>query len=102
MMLPGNGCPLSGSISVIGLPLESVKPEKLPVLQGTGATVGLSRSCTELPREVSYEKKKNVLFRPSYIFGIQTGPPMVPPGKCWMPVCRALEKKLRARNQGVE
>ena len=63
-MLPGNGWPLLGSTSVTGLPLESVSPEKLPVLHGPGATVGFNLSCTELPREVSYEKKKNVLLRP--------------------------------------
>jgi len=41
------------------------KPEKSPVLQGVGATVGFNLSWSALPREVSKEKKKKVLFRPS-------------------------------------
>ena len=38
--------------------------EKSPVLQGVGVTVGFNLSWSALPREVSYEKKKKVLFRP--------------------------------------
>src|SRR5262249_44915676 len=98
MRLPGNGVLSFGS----RITSRGARAEKSPARQPGKGTVGF-RSCSiALPREVSKEKKKKLLFLPSSIFGSQTGPPTGAPGAWFTPGGRAGEKGLRARNQGLE
>src|SRR5450756_630006 len=97
MMLPGNACPVVGSfMTVPGSWLE-----KLPVRHASSGTVGFRLFCTVLPRDVSNEKKKNVLLCPLYTRGTYTGPPTEKPGRCEMPEGRCNANGSRERNTGV-
>src|SRR5579864_7673816 len=97
-MLPGNAVPLlNGSLMTV----PGSRFEKSPLRQLASGTPGFTRSCTALPRAVSNEKKKNVLFLPLYRCGTRMGAPMVAPGLCETPALPADANGFRDTNFGV-
>src|ERR1041385_5270223 len=97
MTLFGKGAALAkGSFTGV----EGRRPEKSPRRQLSSGTEGFSTSRAPLPRLVSKEKKKKVLFRPLYNLGKYAGPPIVKPGACVMLLLRCSAKGLRAINRG--
>ena len=87
MMLPGKGwrVPLARAERIVQLDhlAAGIHPivEVAVVHLGRGYRTKQRLRAVAVP-EASYEKKKNDLLRPSYNFGIQTGPPTVPPKSC--------------------
>src|SRR5215469_3682811 len=69
------GFPSHGLIKPVGPPSSAEKSPFRSAMVGRVEVTVCPRFC----RYCSHAKKKNVLFFPSYTFGIQTGPPNVPP-----------------------
>src|SRR5260370_15110408 len=88
-------------VAGLKMSLPNTESEKFPLNSLlVGTRVRLTDCCRAA--KCSYAKKKKVLFRPSYLFGMYTGPPNVPPnwiclyGGVW--VIRACVIGFRAVN----